>query len=412
MNMKKQNFFNFPLGNKKLITIIALFLLIIPLVSSLGVTPGRTTINFEESLEREVKFTILNNEQRELKLAIYTRGELAEYIELPVQNVELNPGEESKELVYNIKLHAEMEEPGLHEAEIVIREISPGEGKDITISTMEAVVTQLHVYAPYPGKYVVAKLDIVGGKTDKIMRFFVPLVNFGKDDINMAKAEILIMDMQEKVINKIETDQRAVPGEGRAELSASMDPSKLLPGLYRVIARVDYDGFTTTAENSFFIKDFLLIPLDISVRDFTLGDIARFNILVENIGNIDIKNAYSLILLDSKSGESAANLRSTPIDFKPFEKKEMVSYWETEGVNEGEYTGKLVLRYEEKSDERGIRTIVGRNSITTEIVGVTGYAVTEQAAPQHSSPLVMLVILLVIVNVGWFVYYFMSRKKK
>lgn len=397
----------------KIINIIVIFLLFVTIVQALGVTPGRTTLNFEKNLEQEVKFRVLNNEQKDLNLAIYARGDLVDYIEIPIKEIQLKQNEDSKELTYKVKLPEEMEEPGLHEAEIVIREITTEKGeKNIMIGAMQAVITQLHVYVPYPGKYIVAKLDIVGGKTDKKMLFFVPLINFGEEDVNKAKAEIIIMDMYEKIINKVETDEQGVAGKGRAELSAQMDPSPLLPGIYRVIAKVTYDGLTTTAENSFYIKDFLLIPLDISVRDFTLGEIAKFNILVENIGNVEIKDAYSLMLLD-KDGRNIANLKSVPIDFKPLEKKEMVSYWDTKDVKADEYEGKLILRYEDKTDERGIRTIVGKNSIKIEIIGVTGYAIKEEmAAPSHTSPLVIVVILLVIVNIGWFVFYFMSRRKK
>jgi len=392
----------------KIITIMAMILLVIPVVYGVGVTPGRTTLNFEPDMEREVKFRVLNNENKDIKLAIYARGNLAEYIGLSAEEIELNSGEDSRELSYTIRLPSEMEEPGLYDGEIVVREVTiDGQDRDISIGAMQAVITQVHVNVPYPGKYIVAKLDIVGGDLDKDTLFFVPLINFGEEDVERAKAEIIVMDMYGKVIDKVESNEVEVPGKGRAELSAQMDPSNLMPGVYRVIAKVTYDGFVTTAENTFFIKDFLLIPLDISVRDFTLGDIAKFNILVENIGNIDIRDAYSLMLLDD------ANLKSVPIDFKPFEKKEMVSYWDTKDVKTGEYDGRLLLRYDDKTDERGIKTVVGRNSINTEIIGVTGYAIKEErGSPISGSPLIILVILLVMVNVGWFVFYFLSRKRK
>jgi len=393
---------------RKCAIIFILFLLVVPLVLAVGVTPGRKTLNYQEGMEQEIKFTVMNNENKELNLAIYARGGLAPYIEIPLEEVTLSKDEASRELTYKVKL-PELTEPGLHTAEIVIREITAGEGKEIMIGAMQAVITQLHVYVPYPGKYIVARLDIVGGKVDKKMLFFVPLTNFGEEDVNSAKAEIIIMDMYQKVINKVETDEQKVPGEGRAELSAQMDPSSLLPGIYRVIAAVTYDGFSATAENTFYIKDFLLIPLDISIRDFTLGEIAQLNILIENIGNVDIKDAYSLLTID-KDGKNIVNLKSVPIDFKPLEKKEMVSYWDTKDVLADEYQGTLMLRYEDKTDERGIRTIVGQNSIRMEIIGVTGYAIKEEAPAPKGSPMIILVILLVIINVGWFVFYFMKKK--
>ena len=63
----------------KIINIIVMFLLVATLAEALGVTPGRTTLHFEENLEKEVKFTVLNNEHKDLKLAIYARGSLADF---------------------------------------------------------------------------------------------------------------------------------------------------------------------------------------------------------------------------------------------------------------------------------------------------------------------------------------------
>ncbi len=391
---------------------IMAILLMAGIVMALGVTPGRTTLNFEQNLEKEVKFAVLNNEHKDARAAIYARGDLAEYIEIPIKEIELKADKDSEELTYKIKLPSELEEPGLHEAEVIVREITSGNREEISIGTMQAVVSQLHVYVPYPGKYIVAKLDIVGGKVDKRTMFFVPLINFGDENVKSAKAEIIVMDMYEKAINKVETNEQPIAAKGRAELSAQMDSSKLLPGVYRVIAKVIYDGLTTTAENTIYIEDFLLIPLDVSVRDFKLGEIAKFNILTENIGNINIQDASSLIMLYSKEGLTVANVKSIPLDFEPLEKKEMASYWDTAGIKTDDYTGKLILMYGDKSDERKIITLVGKESIKVEIIGVTGYAVAAEKAAPSASPMAIVTVLLALVNIGWFAFYFISMRKR
>jgi len=399
--------------NNKIINMILMFLLVSSLVEALGVTPGRTTLFFEENLEREVKFKVLNNEQKDIRLAIYARGSLADYVEIPIKDVKLRADEDSKELSYKIKLPKEIEEPGFYGTEIVVRELTiGGDEGEISIGAMQAVITQLHVYVPYPGKYIAARLDIVEGKVEEKAQFFVPLINFGEEDVKSAKAEILVMNMQGDIIDKVETDEKVVSAKGRAELSATMDSSKLKPGISRVVAKVNYDGFTTTAENAFYMKDFWLLPLDISVRDFTLGEIAKFNILVENIANVKIKDADSLIVLDSRDGGAVANLKSVPVDFEPSETKEMLNYWDTGDIKEGDYSGKLILRYEDKSDEKDIRTMVGKNSIQTEIVGITGYAIKDGGlSPGGTSPLIVVIIVLVAMNIGWFAFYF-ARKRK
>lgn len=398
--------------NPKLIATLAMILLLTPIVHALGVTPGRSTSYFEPGLESSIKFTILNNEHKDLNLAVYAKGTLADYIELPITQVQLTPDEASKELNYKIKLPNEMEEPGLHTAEIVIREITIGEGEDIMIGAMQAVITQLHINVPYPGKYIViSRIDIVDKKAENKILFFIPLINFGKEDVKSAKAAITIMDMYENIIDEIETGEKQVPAKSRAELKASIDSSRLTAGIYRVIVKLTYDGLTTTTENAFYTDDFLLITLDISVRDFTLGDIAKFNILVENIGNTEIKDAFSLMLLDSKDRE-IANLKSIPTDFKPFEKKEMVSYWDTKDIKSDEYTGKFILKYEDRSDEKSIKTIVTKDSIKTEIIGITGYAIKEEGLAPTTSPLLIVIIILVAMNLGWFAFYLRSKKRK
>lgn len=398
--------------NPKLIATLAMILLLTPIVHALGVTPGRSTSYFEPGLESSIKFTILNNEHKDLNLAVYAKGTLADYIELPITQVQLTPDEASKELNYKIKLPNEMEEPGLHTAEIVIREITIGEGEDIMIGAMQAVITQLHINVPYPGKYIViSRIDIVDKKAENKILFFIPLINFGKEDVKSAKAAITIMDMYENIIDEIETGEKQVPAKSRAELKASIDSSRLTAGIYRVIVKLTYDGLTTTTENAFYTDDFLLITLDISVRDFTLGDIAKFNILVENIGNTEIKDAFSLMLLDSKDRE-IANLKSIPTDFKPFEKKEMVSYWDTKDIKSDEYTGKFILKYEDRSDEKSIKTTVTKDSIKTEIIGITGYAIKEEGLAPTTSPLLIVIIILVAMNLGWFAFYLRSKKRK
>lgn len=397
---------------KQLLLLTMVFLLLTPVTFSIGVIPGRTTINFQPNLEREIEFTILNNENKDFKAAIYVRGDLSEYITLEKTEIEFEKNEKSKKASYTIRLPESFKEPGLHKADIIIREIkSTNQEEPIAIGTMVGVISQIYVYVPYPGKYLIAKLDIVKGKVEKYAQFYIPLINFGKENINNAKAEITIKEPSGKIVDKIYTNEKPVPAQGRAELSAKLDITNYGAGIYMAIATVTYDGKTTTAENVFFIKDFFLIPLDISVRDFKLGEIAEFNILVENIGNIDIKDAFSIMLLDDLDGNSVANIKSESIDIKAKEKKEMHAYWETKNIKEGEYLGKLILGYESKTDEKQIKTTVTKNSIKTEILGITGHAIKEEKpAPEGNQVWILLVILLVIVNIAWFIFYFIKKK--
>ena len=55
--------------NKKLIILLIALFLLVDKVSALGVSPGKTTIDFKPSLERTVELRVLNNEQKDVSIA-------------------------------------------------------------------------------------------------------------------------------------------------------------------------------------------------------------------------------------------------------------------------------------------------------------------------------------------------------
>ena len=64
--------------------ILSFFILVLVLQSvyAIGITPGRTTIDFEPNLQKEVSFSVTNAEQKEMSIVFYTKGELKEAVSL------------------------------------------------------------------------------------------------------------------------------------------------------------------------------------------------------------------------------------------------------------------------------------------------------------------------------------------
>ena len=121
------------INKTKTLIILAILLIVLTLqnVSSIGITPGRTTINFEPGLHREVSFSII------------------------------------KSFTYTVDLPQKLSEPGLHEIEIVALEMPKDiKEKGALVGATVAVATQLHVYVPYPNKYLEAELNVVESGED------------------------------------------------------------------------------------------------------------------------------------------------------------------------------------------------------------------------------------------------------
>ena len=68
--------------NKKLLTWMLALLLLVPTAFSLGITPGRTTIDFTPNADREFNFKVINNEYRDVSVMLLVQGELEDTITL------------------------------------------------------------------------------------------------------------------------------------------------------------------------------------------------------------------------------------------------------------------------------------------------------------------------------------------
>ncbi|MEM4325857.1 MAG: hypothetical protein QXU40_00965 [Candidatus Pacearchaeota archaeon] len=396
---------------QKIILSLLMIIALLSSISALGVSPARIVENFEPNLEKTVTLKVINNERNDFRASIYLRGELSEYITLNQKEISFRANEESKEISYVIKLPAKIEEPGTHRADIVIREIRSGEERgDITIGSLVAVVSQLHIEVPYPGKYIKANLDVIEAKEGEEAKFFIQVNNLGTENIENLKARIFILSGEEKIA-EIETDRKSVRTKERVELSGTWLVSTS-SGIYKAVAVIDYDGNTLKVEKEFLVGDFFVKLLDVSVKNFRLGDVAKFNILVENIGNLELKNLYSRIILKDLYDNELMNYKTEETTLEPLSRKELFAYWDTENVEKGRYEGEIEISYEGKSIRRGLRAEVLDNAINIEVVGITAHVVASRGGVggNVNTLLVIVIIMLVLANLLWFLYF--KRKRK
>ena len=69
-------------------------------VSALGVTPARTTVDFEPGLQRSVTFSVINSEKRDVDIVIATQGELKNNILVHGDKFSMTSAEESRQVTY------------------------------------------------------------------------------------------------------------------------------------------------------------------------------------------------------------------------------------------------------------------------------------------------------------------------
>lgn len=395
--------------NKKLILLI-IFVLMASNALALGVTPGRTTFEFEPGAEKEVAFTVVNSENKDMDLVVLVQGDLNQSIALSEVSFKMTASESSKVLKYKVKIPKDLS-PGPHMSEIVVVQLpEKSSTSEAFIGASIGVATQLSIFVPYPGKYAEAAFNVIGPEDDGKITFVIPVLSRGNLDLVRVRGTIDIYGPLNEKIKTLETNEVGVPSGQRKEIAVVWDAKDVAPGPYRAVANVFYDESTLKLEKEFNVGKRLLELVGMEVNDFSLGEIAKFEMLVENKWSEAIKGAYAQMLVYDKEGKTMADFKSSTYDIPALSKGQMIAFWDTAGVKEGTYASSLFLRYGQQSEQKDLKLEVSSNNIN--IIGV-GYVISKGKSAGSSSNglvtiLVIAVVVLVLINVVWFL---VLRKK-
>ncbi len=375
-------------------------------VLAIGITPGRTTLDFKPSMQKDIEVTVINSQKADVVLSVGVQGELKDNILLKQREIKMSSTEEEKNLAFSINLPQNLS-PGLHTAEVVVTQPSGKSANgQANLGADLAVATQIAVYSPYPGKYIEAQLAVSGNETKK--NFGVSMINRGSEKIQKVKATIEIYDSSKKKISQIETNSISLDPTQKGEVATSWDVN-VPNGKYNAKAIINYDSKEIYVEKSFEVGEFVLDLLQIYVKDFKLGGIAKFNMVVKNKWNEPITKAYAEMRVLDNDMKEIADVKSSTYDIPPQMQTEMVYYWDTKGISAGLYNANVILYYAEKKTQQDLKLDVKQGSI--DVIGL-GYVISSESSSKSSGLVTILVIVigfLVLLNLLWFL---ILRKRK
>lgn len=379
-------------------------------VLAIGITPGRVTLDFQPGMHKEIEFKIVNNEFKDMKVIFSAFGELVDYVTLNTKSTDFSSAEREKSFTYTIDLPAQLP-PGDHEVKIAAAELPPsGAEEGVYIGATVVVTSQLIVKVPYPYKY--AEITLMSSPQDKTTNFFVEVNNLGQHDLVDISANIEILGPTNERIAIIKTNSKTIEAMHKGELKAQWKADVNF-GKYKAIATLVYDeGRIATAEHVFSVGTLAIDIIDINVKNFRLGDIAKFDMTLENKWNEEVKNVYANLQINDEKGDLIADTKTASVDMKPMAREVLNAYWDTAGIKEGTYSGKLLLNFANQVLEKQLKTEITLNSIKVEIIGVGITARATAAEGGRQNLMFILIIVLVIINIAWFIYFKRKSGKK
>ena len=362
---------------------------------------GSVFLDYDILLDEEFEFTFYNGERKNMQVLFTVIGDLNDSVFLFDNLVDFLPSEESKMFKYRVKLNGELE-PGLHNAKILALEIP--RNQEEYVGSRSSVVFEVNIYVPYPDKYVESDLDIINAEKGEKANLIVKVVNRGSEIIENVRSKIYINTLLGENVAIVDTDSNlgSLGVKESLELSGIWDVN-VNPGDYVASYEVFYDSESRVFEKSFLVGSRNISILGVLVNNFQLGEIAKLQILIENGWNKKLEDVYAKLIIYGGDGEVLADIRSSDEEIDSLSKKELVAYWDTDIILEGDYNSKLSVFYGDNEVYRDLVLKVSEDNL--EIFGV-GYTVRQTGGRANMTNMfLVIVIFLLLLNLAWFIFF-------
>jgi hypothetical protein len=284
-------------------------------------------------------------------------------------------------------------------------------GEGVSIGSTIVVTSQLLIKVPYPYKYAEIRLDVAESQVNGTTKFYVEVDNLGQQDLVGMQAVVEILGPTNEKIAIVKSDTKTIMAGKKDALTASWK-ADVNSGQYKAIVSLAYDdGKIATVDKLFNVGSLEVDVVDVSVKNFKLGDIAKFDVTVENKWSAAVDDVYAQLQIFNENNQQIANVKTASLNIPPMGRQVLNAYWDTAGVREGTYSGKLLLNYANKVIERTLKTEIKLDSIKVEIVGlgVTARATAVEGGSQNL--IFILIAVLIVINIAWFVYFKKKEKK-
>ena len=382
---------------------ILLVLVFVPLVSAFGVTPARNVLDYEDGLSYSGTFRIINEEMQPLSISIGKQGKLADYVSV-VDSVKFKEGEKEKTIAYKLNLPRSLSSDILEQGKNSINfflsyEEDLNGGGENKISAEIRVVTSLVVMVPYDDQYAESELFVLEGDAGGRTLFIMPVRNFGSEELESVSANVRVYGSGGDLVKEVTSEKVKIPIGEVKELRTVWNALSG-PGIYSADVVIDYGGGKIKIEKEFTIEGARLSVEGVNVGEFIKGDAVRFDVLIENVWDEDIKNIWARMEVYDLEDNIVSTFTTQFKDIEFGEKDVLTGYLETEGLEEGEYVTNVLVYYGNKVVEKEVNTVVSEEGIATD------FTYDDSKFELNFTWMIISgLIILVVFNLIWFISF-------
>ena len=319
-----------------LLIFLAAFLVSSNIVFAIGVTPSSASLNYTPNAPAAGSFTIINNENVTMNIALTKGGDMAEYASIPTDIYQFAP-EERKDFSYRITFPSEAT-PGTHVLKIGARQISEQtEG----IGSAVAVDMLVSISVPYPPKYILTNLFVSDDVNASRRSMNITVTSLGSEDVD-ANGILTVKDYSGKIVYSKYFDEATYKSGTNTVLEEWLDASNFTIGGYTANVKFEYNGEETSMERQFSIGSPEIVIYGIKKGFMKQDQLTNITLLLHNNYGGNVTNAMVRLYMKDKI------LEVGPFSLGAFENKSVGIRVNTTYFKYGLYKSKIELSYSDK----------------------------------------------------------------
>jgi len=370
------------------LSLIVLFLLSPLLVSGIGVSPGKKTLDFQPNKTVEFSIALVNTEQNTYDAGLSVSGELADIIFFEKDTFSVTSDMYRIPFKVIIKFPSELE-PGIRKGIVKITPRIQGPGNNVFAAYVSPQAL-IHVRVPFPAKYAVVNLVVLEVDEGTPVPIYLEFDNLGSEDISRAGGSIEISDPDNKPIGTVDVPEIQVRKNVLGKTQAKPSPV-LRRGLYHTVVNAYYDEVKEEIRTNFTLGEPVLRIREVKTKELALNEINKVVFRAYNDWNTKLA-AKGFIKIKDRQDEMP------DFELGADEEKEITGFFDTTGFASGEYNMSLTLTY--------------ANQLRTEVFWITlsEEARIEEEKPTRS-PLILALIIVVILIILFLVVSEIKKRK-
>jgi len=380
----------------KALTILFVLTILTSFVTAIGISPASFEIPYKPGEEATFEYAVRVGDSESNNVQVYASGDFKDMIIIGEKEKTLSPGQWTKS-TFKIKFPLTPQMPGLHENRLGIVEKSSAKREGVSV--LAGVETRLLIRVPFEGRYLeLKKFEIPPGEVNKPVNFYATVISRGKEDIDSAVMNLDILDSQGQLLAKIKSDSVSIKKDQEVTLTAQWQTS--VPGPYSANGFILYDeNFLELGPKSFNVGDVLLKIENLLAPEVIKGEIAKISFDIKSFWNNNIGNVYAELTVKDQQGTVLSQEKSQTLTVNAWSTIPVVMYWDSRNQEIGEYEGKIILHYLDKTDEATAMIRIKKPFILTIL-------------KQSPFLIIILVILLIILIFNILLFIKMRKRKK